>query len=695
MATIKDIANAAGVSVATVSHVVNNTRFVSPELRKRVEEAIANAETPPNFVVKKKMQEKERKKNKMLMEEQKAIVADAGPEFYLYLTSSPFAHFDSSVEQKLRKLAGEQGCELVRVSIESEGMLEFLTCSLINSSKMKGIFVTASVATEKLSEILNSVSVPVVIIGNSIPGVACDRVSTANEEGAYKATMHLIRSGHENIAILCGSEDREFNRERIEGYKRALQDNQIPIQDQYIVDDLKGKVSVKIALDKLLNDVHQPSAIFVANLDTIYHVYNYISEHEIECPKDLSVVCFNDFSWATLINPPTTTVKQDVGQICKEAFLCIQDRIKEIQTQSEKSEAKTILLPNQLCVRRSTSGIGRGPFGERAGDISDLVLTEEEQEECQRHTFTAAMSFHYSGKSHSLLLEEGIRNIFDKFNIQIIAVADAHFDPELQSKQLRSLKLLEPDILISIPTDTKITSQAYHEIASGKTKMIFMSNIPNGFKANDYVSCISVNERSHGRNIGRGLGENLRKMHLTNVGMMKHKSEDFYATRQRDGAAEQIIVEEFPELKICDTRTFVKAEETYELTKQMLEEHPQIEGIYVSWDAPAKYVLNALTDMGREDVIVSTGDLEYNIALNLARGGMVKAISAQMPYEQGEAVATVAVKALLDEVVPSYIGVEPVYVDRYNLQKVWQKSYKEPLPEEIKQALNWTFLNEI
>ena len=95
--------------------------------------------------------------------------------------------------------------------------------------------------------------------------------------------------------------------------------------------------------------------------------------------------------------------------------------------------------------------------------------------------------------------------------IQIIAVVDAHFDPELQSKQLRSLKLLEPDILISIPTDTKITSQAYHEIASGKTKMIFMSNIPNGFKANDYVSCISVNERSHGRNIGRGLGRKSEK----------------------------------------------------------------------------------------------------------------------------------------------------------------------------------------
>ena len=106
---------------------------------------------------------------------------------------------------------------MVRVSIESEGMQELLNCSLINSSKMKGILVTASVAIEKLSEMLNSVSVPVVIIGSSILGVVCDRVSTANEEGAYKATMHLIRSGHENIAILCGSEDREFNHERIEG----------------------------------------------------------------------------------------------------------------------------------------------------------------------------------------------------------------------------------------------------------------------------------------------------------------------------------------------------------------------------------------------------------------------------------------------------------------------------------------------
>ena len=70
----------------------------------------------------------------------------------------------------MRRLAGEQGCELVRVSLESEGMLELLNCSLINSSKMKGILVTASVAIEKLSEMLNSVSVPVVIIGSSIPG---------------------------------------------------------------------------------------------------------------------------------------------------------------------------------------------------------------------------------------------------------------------------------------------------------------------------------------------------------------------------------------------------------------------------------------------------------------------------------------------------------------------------------------------
>lgn len=706
MATIKDIANAAGVSVATVSHVVNNTRFVSPELRKRVEEAIAHAETPPNFVVKKQLQEQKKQEERELEQEQVQILKKgsdtvilpmpSGPDYYILLTTTPCTHFDLAIEKELCLLTTENETELIRYCADSEGKIELLEKMLSVASNLKGIFLISDVPDHKLINILDHCDVPKVVIGNSIEGMKCDRVNTANEDGAYKATTHLIRSGHENIAILCGSEEREFNRERIEGYKRALRDNNLSIQERYIVDDLKGKLSVKIAMDKLRNDIDKPSALFVANLDTIYHVYHYISEHEINCPKELSVVCFNDFPWATLITPQTTTVRQDTEMIAREAFSCMKKRIREAVSGKGKSEdPKTILVPTQLCVRQSTCGIGRGPFGERAVDISELSLNEEEKEECRRHNYTAAISFHYSGRSWSLLQEKGIRNIFDKLNVQIIAVVDAHFNPELQTKQIRSLKMLEPDILISIPTDAKITAEAYHEIAEGNTKLVFMSNIPDGFNANDYVSCVSVNERSHGRNIGRGIGEYLKKMRMNNVGMICHKSDDFYATRQRDSAGEQILQEEYPEMNICSVKKFIKDTEAYDLTKQMIKEHPEIEGIYVSWDAPAKYVLNALSDLGREDIAVSTGDLEYNIALNMAKGGNIKALSAQMPYEQGEAVAMVAVKALMNEVVPSYVGVEPVYVDRYNLQKIWQKSYKEPLPEEIKQALNWTCLNEI
>ena len=124
-----------------------------------------------------------------------------------------------------------------------------------------------------------------------------------------------------------------------------------------------------------------------------------------------------------------------------------------------------------------------------------------------------------------------------------------------------------------------------------------------------------------------------------------------------------------------------------------MADHPEIEGLYVSWEGPTRYVLKALSDIGRNDVAVSTGDLEYNIALNMAKGGMIKAISAQCPYDQGRAAALCAVNALLGRTAPSFIGVEPMYVDNSNLVKAWQQVYKAPLPQEINTSLNWTYAN--
>lgn len=672
MATIKDIAKEAGVSVATVSHVVNKTRYVSPELQQKVEDAIKRADVPPNFVIKKKQ-----KSN-----------SELEPEYYLFLSSKPGHPYHLQIAENLRLLADKRNAAFISVDISGYKKTDLLEGLFSRDSKLKGVFVAVDVATHPVISLLENMQVPLVVIGGKIGNIQCDRVTSANYEGAYKGVMHLVRSGHEKIALLGESEDTEITTERIKGYRKALEDNHLEIRDDYIACDMKNEEDIFKKMDSFIFGDNRPTAVFVINYNTMYYTYKYMEAHNVKCPDDISLIGFSDFPWAELVSPQLTTVSQNVEEISEKAFKLMSERING----DVNRKPELIQIDTKLQVRNSTAGIGRGPFGEKAGSVDDLIITEDEIEKCRDGRYTAAISFHYSGRSWNLLQEKGIRKVFDKLGISIIAVLDANFDPELQSRQIRSLKLLEPDILISFPTDTKKTAEAFQEFRGGKTKMLFISGVPEGFTHDDYVSCVSVNEHSYGRSIGRGLGEYMRKMHLTKVGIIRHKADDFYATRQRDMSGIQILKEEYPELEICDMIYFEKEEDTYELTKQMINRHPEIEGLYVSWEDPARYVIQALVDIGRDDIAISTGDLEYNLALNMAKGGMIKAISAQCPYDQGKAIAKCAAMALLDKPVPSYVGIEPISVNQYNLTKAWNTVYKEDLPQEIKKSLNWAYL---
>ena len=672
MATIKDIAKAAGVSVATVSHVVNNTRYVSPELRQKVEDAIKEADTTPNFVIKKK-----RKEN-----------SELEPDYYLFLSSKIRHPNHLQIAHYLQAMAEKENATLIALDVNGYKKKELIEGVFENDAKLKGVFVSANSSDQLMAGLLDKMNVPVVVIGDEINNLSCDRVTSANFEGAYMASMHLIRSGHEKIALMCGRMDSTVNQERISGFRKALEDSHLSLNDHFIVSNLIDGEEVYKTLDSFIFGSDRPTAIFIANYKIMYYTYKFMEEHNVKCPDEISVIGFNDFPWSDMVNPQLTTVSQNIKEISEKAFGLMINRVNgDLSTKPE-----TVKVDTNLVVRSSTTGIGRGPFGEKAGSVDDLVLTDDEVERCRDGQYTAAISFHYSGRAWNLLQEKGIREVFDRLGISIIAVLDANFDPELQSRQIRSLKLLEPDILISFPTDTKKTAAAYQEFRNSKTKMLFISGVPDGFTHKDYISCVSVNEHSHGRNIGRGLGEYMRKMHMNKVGIIRHKADAFYATKQRDAAGLQILKEEYPELEICDIASFEKEEDAYDLTKQMLTRHPEIQGLYVSWEDPARYVVQALVDIKRDDIAISTGDLEYNLALNMAKGGMIKAISAQCPYDQGKAIAECAGMSLLDKPVPSYIGIEPIYVNQYNLIKAWNKVYKEELPEEIRKSLNWAFL---
>ena len=263
-----------------------------------------------------------------------------------------------------------------------------------------------------------------------------------------------------------------------------------------------------------------------------------------------------------------------------------------------------------------------------------------------------------------------------------IAVTDAHFSAELQCKQLESIRFLKPDILISIPVDTKDTAGAFRSMADSGAKLVFITNVPEGLTPRDYVSCISVNERSHGDNMGRGLGEYMVRHGLKYAGLICHGEQNFFATRQRDSAAEQVLTEEYPEVQVCGKMDFLTETEVYEKTLQLIRRYPEIQALYVSWDQPALRVIRALKDLRREDIVIFTTDLDTEIAQHMEKG-IVKGISTQRFYEQGRAAALAAAKSLVSDSVPKYVGVQPYMVEPKQLGRAWKEIFHTAMPAAL------------
>ena len=674
MSTIRDIAKIAGVSTSTVSHVVNRTRYVSPELVQRVEEAIKQLDELPVFIAKKQTVSHNPLDEKMI----------------LFLISERSSEFQFQVEKVLEDIVKEQGYKLFTIIYDKDlEKLEVIKRIFLNLMDFAGIiaFPDGNYILDK--EFFRKYAGSAVFIGREVEDVDADLILLDTFDGAYKATKHLIKSGHERIAFLGNSQD--FSTKRFAGYKKALEDYHICLDREMFFSNLVSKDDVFGAMETISTSAALPTAVIAANGTVLLPILEYCNGHNILVPKDLSVVSLNDFFWTHLTSPSITCIDKMPDKVAEKAFQLIRKRIEENSEEkvysNVKREIEKVVMPIQLNVRESTRGIGRGPFGEKAENAESLILSTSECELIREKKYTAAVSFHYTGKAWMRLLEKGVKKIFDDLGISVIASTDAHFDASLQCKQLESLRFLNPDVLIAFPVDKVETAAAFQEVIKNGTKLVLITNIPEGITVKDYISCVSTNERSHGRNMGQGLGEYMVKNNLSKVGLIRHGDRTFYATQQRDDAAEQVLAEEFSEISICGVVDFLSEKEVFSKTFDFVKHHPDVEALYVSWDGPAMEVLDALAEMNRTDIAVVTGDLDYPVALNMAKGGMIKMLSAQCPYEQGEAIALAAANGLLGKKIPSFIGIEPICVTPGNLLKSWETVFKEEAPDAIKRAL--------
>lgn len=662
-ATIKSIAAEAGVSIATVSHVINKTRYVSPDLVAKVEAIIEKSG------YKDKIAEKHGNNLRTGRLSEVALVVPGLSDSSSYRLATLLS----------RRLA-QDGFVLASYFTEDDPRREkHILEGLVGNKRMAGMVLKpASGVASAYAELLGS-GLPLVCLGRSVEGLEVDRVLPENEEAIYKGATHLLKFGHERIALLLEKSAPSVRSERLLGFRRALEERGAAFDESLAVELDPADPSCLAALMGAF-DVNPPTAVIAGGDRLTLLTLQALEELGLECPKDVSVIGYGAEELCSLAAAPLTALEEDIESMVGLAAERLLARMG-----GEPPRPREFRVPVGLAIRKSTQIIGRGPFGESAVSPDELELSEAEIESLRVGDYRVAISFHYCGTAWASLHEEGIRETLKKYGIKVVAVTDAHFDPLLQVTQLEGIAMQRPDAIIAIPADDEVTAPKFREI-SRQSKLIFISHIPEGFSKEDYASCVSVNEKENGNNAGLLLGELFKGREGGKLGFLKHGTH-FYGTHLRDMVAEQTIVENFPGLEIVDSGFFYDIEKAYAVCKEMLTRHPEIQGLYVSWERPALEAIRALKELGREDVQIVTFDLDVEIAKYLARGEMVRGLSTQRPYEQGQAVALATAKAILGTGQYKYIGVPPYVVQPKNLSRAWRDIVHERMPEELENIL--------
>ncbi len=650
----------AGVSIATVSHVINHTRYVSPDLVEKVEKIIRDTGYDN------KIAEKEKK----LRMGRSSVIAVIFPNVETSLYQEMIGY--------LNAMAMERGFQFaVFVSGDDMKVEKQILDLLMKEKMMAGIFLIPVGTNGNDYEEIFASKIPFVCIERSLTGGEVSSVEFKDREGMQNGTRHLLESGHRKILYLREHFPGTSRQERVEGFFAALREAGVDPYHAHILDvDVAGEEQTGVrAIEKALDRIKPTGVISSGNRLTRF-LLQAIRNLGISYPEEVSVLGFGDEKWTQLIDPPLTTLKRSAEDICRKAM---EIMFRMIDT--GKQEPVRRYVDVALNIQKSTRMLESGPYGDPAVSADKIILSEAEKKLIRRGRFRVAIAFHYMGTAWSELHERGIRDEMEMYGIEVISVMDAHFDPALQITQLESIRITQPDAVIAVPADDEITADAFIEL-SKTTKIVFLGSIPENIEKNTYVSYVSVNEWENGTNVGRMLGEYYRSAKEVKVGLINHGA-TFYGTRSRDQAVEKILREKYPQCRIVASENFSQIDNSFQIARKMMEEHPEIETLYVSWDRPALQVIRVLRDLGRTDVTVFTTDLDHDIALCMEEG-IVKGMSTQRPYEQGRVAARVVAKSLISQDIPRYVGVQPYTIKPDSLQRAWKDIFHSDPPIEIK-----------
>jgi ribose transport system substrate-binding protein len=328
--------------------------------------------------------------------------------------------------------------------------------------------------------------------------------------------------------------------------------------------------------------------------------------------------------------------------------------------------------------------LSKGPNGETPSPAAAADLTPEQVDKIKGMKAKAAIVMHYAGNDWATAQIAGLKSEFGNLGIEVVAVTDANFKPDKQVSDLETVMSKKPNIIVSIPTDPVATATAYKAAAAGGAKLVFMDNVPKGFKAGtDYVSCVSADNYGNGvvsaHLMAKALGAKGK------IGLIFHEA-DFFVTKQRYDGFKKTIQTDYPDMQIVEEQGIAGpdfAGDAQGVANAMLSKHPDLAGIWAVWDVPAEGVMAAARASGRGDLRIATEDLGKNVAIALAKGELVVGLGAQRPFDQGITEARLGALAVLGAKTAPYVALSALPVQHDNVLDAWKQVYHEDPPKDL------------
>jgi len=333
--TIEDVAEEAGVSITTVSAVINDTRYVSPQLTSKVEQAIEELDYHLDQL------------GRGLRKGQSNIIG--------LLISDITNPFYPKVARGVEDCARENGYNLILCNTDEDPIEEKHYLSLLRPQRVDGMIVTPTMDGAENIESLSEDSIPMVLIDRSIGSLDYTSIVSDNYNGSYRAAEYLIDMGHREIGFVAGIEGVQSVDQRLAVYEDALKNNNIGLKEELIVTGNSKLKEGYEGTERLLEDSKSLTATFAANNLMLIGVLQYLKDHSIPYPDELSIISFDDPDWAAAVNPSITTISQNPYKIGYKAGSKLFKSI--LDDEKHYASDERVVLPIQIVKRESVKEV--------------------------------------------------------------------------------------------------------------------------------------------------------------------------------------------------------------------------------------------------------------------------------------------------------------------------------------------------